>query len=85
MAVNATMISYGRIKAATGLSDEELRAKERDFKEKFPNGLITYKEFKEISKDIIPGLFLQLHLYICNCTRVGDFFYSYSVMFFIQL
>ena len=42
------------MKEATGLSDEQLVSSHKEFRDKFADGFVTYDDFRNISREVIP-------------------------------
>ena len=63
---------YARMKDATGLSDQELVERHKEFNIKFIDGLITYDQFKEISREVIPDNDEELEAFCQNVFKMFD-------------
>ena len=47
------MDDYNKLKESTGLSDEELESRYNEFMTNFPEGVMSYNDFRDLSSQIL--------------------------------
>ena len=62
--------SYKKLKESTGLSDDDLDSRYQEFTKNFPDGVITYNEFRDLSAQVLEPT--EVEAFCRNVFRMFD-------------